>query len=157
MTTVPHKINSIIGASAIVGDSQVHRAYKTIYREWGIEARLDQYLPAGKYGHDLELILLQFHVEGSHAWFTIPSEIKIRRYAKKQKAIAIDIPMLKPISEAVLTGDYNKARSFLVDTFTTVGELVLNKKYPTEFDFDKNKFKADYQIFMRHLLDGAPK
>lgn len=149
---------SILSPSAITGDQKVHSAYRDLIRgRWLIESKFDQYLPCGVYGHDLDLILLQFYVEGSHHWFTIPEKIKIGRYSLKEKAITIKIPMLKDVSNAVLDNDVEKANQFLIETFTEVGRLINASKSIAKLDFDFVKFNKDYQIFMSHLLDDAPK
>jgi hypothetical protein len=155
--------HSLMSSFAIVGDSKVHEAYsQLIYKNWGGEnwefrIKFDKYLPRGEYGFDLDLILLEFYVEGSHAWFPIPDEIKIGRYTKKDKSISIKIPMLKPISEAILNDNNVVVREFLINTFTKVGELVLASKPISKLDFNKEKFKTDYRMLMQHLLDDAPK
>jgi hypothetical protein len=140
-----------------MGDSKVHLAYKDlIYKKWKISELIDLYLPIGHYGKDVEMIALQFFVEGTHDWFTIPDAIKLGRYGPKDKSIGIKIPMLKHISEAVLNDDVETANKFLLETFTSVGQLISTSKSLAKLDFDFNKFNKDYQVFMQHLLDYAP-
>ena len=101
--------------------------------------------------------MLDFYIEGSHDWFTIPDKIKIGRYSTKEKAISIKIPMLKDVSGAVLSNDVQKVDNFLVNTFERVGELIMSSKALARLDFDFKKFAQDYQVFMQHLLDDSPK
>lgn len=154
----PLDLHSTLSASAITGDSRVYEAYKKLMDEaWAIDKRFDKYFPRGKYGDDIELILLEFYVEGSHHWFTIPEKIKMGRHSLKDKSISVKIPMLKDVSDAVLSNDVQKVNNFLVDTFRKVGELIMTSKPLAKLDFDFDKFDHDYQAFMQHLLDDYPK
>ena len=148
---------SILSASGITGDSKVYEAYLDLMqRKWKISSKFDEYLPRKSYGENPDLILLEFFVEGSHHWFTIPDAIKMGRYGAKDKSIGIKIPMLLNISQAVLTNDVKKVNIFLMETFTMVGELIATNKILAKLDFDSKKFNQDYQVFMQHLLDDSP-
>jgi hypothetical protein len=149
---------SILSVTGIMGDSKVDVAYTAImYEKWKVRSKFDKYLPRNQFGHDVDFILLEFYVEGSHDWFTIPDKIKIGRYSTKEKAISIKIPMLKDVSGAVLSNDVQKVDNFLVNTFERVGELIMSSKALARLDFDFKKFAQDYQVFMQHLLDDSPK
>lgn len=148
--------NSLLGTTAIVGDANVNKAYmRVMYYDWGVVEKFNSYLPRGDYGSGLDLILLEFCVEGSHDWFVIPGEIKMGRYSQKEKAISIKIPMLKEISNAILGDDIEIVNEYLVSTFTEVGGLLESSKALAKIDFDKKKFNIDYHIFLGHLLETS--
>ena len=79
------------------------------------------------------------------------------RYAPKDNSIGIKIPMLKDISESVLSNDVAKVNTFLLEIFGEIGELITASKPLAKLDFDASKFNQDYQVFMQHLLDDIPR
>ena len=147
---------SIFSISATAGDPGVGEVFRVLmHKKLLILSKFDEYLPRGKYGSSHDLI--QFLVEGSHHWFIIPDAIKMGRYAPKDNSIGIKIPMLKDISESVLSNDVAKVNTFLLEIFGEIGELITASKPLAKLDFDASKFNQDYQVFMQHLLDDIPR
>ena len=149
---------SIFSISATAGDPGVGEVFRVLmHKKLLILSKFDEYLPRGKYGSSPDLILLEFLVEGSHDWFIIPDAITMGRYAPKDNSIGIKIPMLKDISESVLSNDVAKVNTFLLEIFGEIGELITASKPLAKLDFDASKFNQDYQVFMQHLLDDIPR
>mgnify|MGYP006371521225 FL=1 len=148
---------SLFSITGIAGDPNVGKIYRELmFSKLEILPQFEKFLPRGCYGKDIDLILLECYVEGSHNWFTIPDKIKLGRYSSKEKAVSVKIPMLKEISDAFLSGNVAKVNEFLLETFKTIGDLIDSSKPLAKLDFDAIAFRRDYQVFMEHLLDDAP-
>ncbi|MDO1511014.1 MULTISPECIES: hypothetical protein [unclassified Neisseria] len=146
------KRNSLLSPFAITGDELVAEAYtEIIYGNWGIAAKFEKYFPRGTYGKDLDLILFEFFVLGDTDWFTVPEKICLGRYSSKNKDLSVKIPVPKEVSLAVLNKDVQTVEDFLLNTFTTARNLICSRQSLKKLDFNFEKFKADYDLFLESL------
>lgn len=144
--------NSLLSPFAITGDELVAKAYtEIVYGDWKIATKFEKYFPRGSYGKDLDLILFEFFVLGKTDWFTFPEKICLGRYSRKNKDLSVKIPVPKEVSLAVLNKDVRVVEDFLVNAFSTAKILICSSKSLKKLDFNMEKFKADYDLFLKDL------
>lgn len=140
------KTEALIKFFILAGDTQVTNAfhlYQKPYRDI-IEKRL----VGKKYAESLNMILIEYHLEGKYHLFP-EKPIRLLNYTLKSRSIAIVIGVSRDFG-SWLEG---KKRSFLVSTTTTVVELVkerMDHKGLTDIDF--NRLLADLETCSNEYL-----
>lgn len=105
-----------------------------VWKRYGLGQLIEDYLANKKYGNDLNLLLIQYYVEGKFSSY-LPESPKVGNYSTKNKDIAVAIGVTRDIFH-----DRNEfeRREFIVDSTLKAVELVkarLTKK-KLDIDFD---------------------
>ncbi|MGZ3821556.1 MAG: hypothetical protein ACXVB6_13245 [Mucilaginibacter sp.] len=102
----------------------------------------------GNYGNDLELLLIQYYVEGRFSSY-LPISPKVSNYMKKSKDIAVAIGVPK-----ILFHDRSEfeRREFIVDTTIQAIKLVENRLSKRKLDIDFEELLKDLQTIEKEYL-----
>src|SRR5690606_26755774 len=106
-----------------------------VWKEHGLDTLIEVKLAKENYGTDLDLLLIQYYVEGKFSSY-LPEQPKVGNYLKKNKDIAVAIAVTRDIFH-----DQNEfeRREFIVDSTLNAIELVKAKliKKKLDIDFDR--------------------
>jgi hypothetical protein len=109
-----------------------------IWGNLGFTRVLEKYLSCG-YGRDLELLLVQYYVEGIYD-INAPENPRQSNYSKKNKDIAVAFSVTKENFHNV--GERER-RQFIVDTALQAIDLVEGRLGKRKLDIDFKRLKED--------------
>lgn len=110
-----------------------------VWKEHGLDTLIEVKLAKENYGTDLDLLLIQYYVEGKFSSY-LPEQPKVGNYLKKNKDIAVAIAVTRDIFH-----DQNEfeRREFIVDSTLNAIELVKAKLIKKKLDIDFDRLIKD--------------
>ncbi|WP_109672055.1 hypothetical protein [Dyadobacter jejuensis] len=133
-------MNKMIGYYLSTGDEEVSNMFSPyVWKENGLDTLMDLKLAKKNYGDDLDLLLIQYYVEGKFSSY-LPEEPKVGNYLKKNKDIAVAIAVTRDVFH-----DRNEfeRREFIVNSTLNAIELVRKRLIKKKLDIDFDSLIRD--------------
>lgn len=111
-----------------------------LFGERGFKTYLLKTLSQGKYGKDLELILIQYYLEGKSLPDNSPHEPRLANYSSKNKDIAIAFSVTR---DKFYNVSNIKRRQFIVDTTLQAIDMVKGRLGKRKLDIDFETLRKD--------------
>jgi hypothetical protein len=144
----------MIGYYISCGDTEVCDVFTPyVGMEKGISTQIDAVLKKENYGNDMQLLLIQYYVEGRFSNY-LPSQPKLGNYVKKNKDIAVAIGVTR---EQFHSRNEFERREFIVDSTLSAIKLVKERLLKKKLDIDFNRLIDDVQeITVEYLKFPVP-
>jgi hypothetical protein len=104
---------------------------------------------AGDYGNDMELLLIQYYVEGKFSNY-LPAQPKLGNYMKKSRDIVVAIGVPR---ESFHDRNEFERREFIVDSTLNAIKLVKERLIKKKLDVDFDKLTKDVREVSREYLE----
>jgi len=141
---------SVIKYFGKMGDECVSNLFSSyLWKEKGLDRLLDEEIGNKRYGIDLELLLIQYYVEGEFDP-NGPEHPKVSNYSKKNKDIAVAISVTKSLFH---NRDEFARREFIVDSTINAIKLVKDKLIKKKLDIDLDLLIADVKEISKKYLN----
>ena len=146
------KALEMIGYFIKSGDASVSKMFTPyVWRESGFATQLDRALWGKNYGEGLDLLLIQYYVEGRFPVFG-PSQLKVKNYSAKDKDIAVAIPVKRSEFHEV---SETQRRRFIVSSTLNAIEAVRTRLYSRKLNVDFDELYADVERVGKYFASGA--
>lgn len=124
-----------------------------IWEEHGLGTLLKRKVRNTDYGGDLNLLLIQYYVEGKFSSY-IPAEPKPGNYMKKNKDISVAIGVTPDVFH---NRNEFERREFVVDSTINAINIVKNRLTKKKLDIDFDKLLVDVQaVAQEYLKQSVP-
>ena len=133
-----------------MGDEHVSNLFSSyLWNEKGFDFMLHEGIGSKSYGNDLELLLIQYYVEGDFDT-NGPEHPKVSNYSKKNKDIAVAISVTKNLFH---NRDEFSRREFIVDSTENAISLVKEKLDKKKLDVNLDLLLADVKEISKKYLN----
>jgi len=122
------------------GDDKGDDIRMYIWKRKGFSRFLSKHVYGNAYGKDLELLLIQYYVDGPLKAPNMPIKAKIRNYSNKNKDIAVAFPVTP---DRFHDAEEPERRRFVVGTTLDAIDLVETRLGKRKLDIDFARLRSD--------------
>ena len=114
----------------------------------GIGIQIESVMKKENYGNDMELLLIQYYVEGRFSSY-LPSQPKLGNYVKKNKDIAVAIGVTR--AQFHSRNEFER-REFIFDITLNAIKLFNERLIKKKLDINFDKLLCDFQNVAKEYL-----
>ena len=148
----------MIGYFVSVGDAEIDELFSPyLWGEFGLAKTIKQELKDKKYGHDLDLLLIEYYVEGK--FVPLGSEklkgedLRVLNYSRKEKAISVAVAVRFPHFH---DREQMERKKFLIKTTLAAIDSVREKLEKRGVDTNFDALRQDVDRVGNLFLNAAP-